>query len=140
MMVVHPGEDGKAFNELKEFISAVRFDRLGVFQYSEEEGTWSARHYQDVIPQKINAERMEVLMGIQERISLENNMKRVGSSFKTIIDRKEGKYYIGRTESDSPEVDNEVIIESVQTLKTGEFYTIMIQEANAFDLFGIVAE
>jgi ribosomal protein S12 methylthiotransferase len=140
LMVGHPGEDGKAFNELKEFISRVRFDRLGVFPYSEEEGTWSARQYPDAVPQKSKEERLGALMEIQERISLENNRKRVGSTFKTIIDRKEGEYYIGRTESDSPEVDNEVIIESAQTLKTGEFYTIKIYEANAFDLFGKVAE
>ena len=140
LMVGHPGEDGKAFNELKEFISRVRFDRLGIFPYSEEEGTWSARQYPDTVPQKSKEERMGALMEIQERISLENNRKRVGSTFKTIIDRKEGEYYIGRTESDSPEVDNEVIIESLQTLKTGEFYTIKIHEANAFDLFGKVAE
>lgn len=140
LMVGHPGEDGKAFNELKEFISSVRFDRLGVFQYSEEEGTWSARQYRDTVPQKSKKERMDVLMELQEGISLENNRKRVGGSYKTLIDRKEGEYYIGRTESDSPEVDNEVIIKAGQTLKTGEFYTIKIHEANAFDLFGTVAE
>jgi ribosomal protein S12 methylthiotransferase len=140
LMVGHPGEDGKAFNELTEFISGVRFDRLGIFQYSEEEDTWSARQYPDTIPQEIKEERMGTLMEIQERISLENNRKKVGNSFKTIIDRKEGKYYTGRTESDSPEVDNEVIIESVKTLKTGEFYTIRIHEAEAFDIFGKVAE
>jgi ribosomal protein S12 methylthiotransferase len=140
MMVGHPGEDAKAFNELMEFISLVRFDRLGVFQYSEEEDTWSAQQYPDAIPPEIKEERMAMLMEVQERISLENNRKRVGNSFKTIIDRKEGEYYIGRTESDSPEVDNEVIIESVKKLKTGEFYTVRMHEADAFDLFGRVAE
>jgi ribosomal protein S12 methylthiotransferase len=140
MMVGHPGEDLKAFNELKEFISTVRFDRLGVFQYSEEEGTWSARQYRDTIPQKSKEERMGALMEIQEKISLENNRKRVGSTFRTIIDREEGEFYIGRTENDSPEVDNEVIIESGKPLKTGEFYAIKIHETNAFDLFGTVVE
>jgi ribosomal protein S12 methylthiotransferase len=140
MMVGHPGEDAKAFNELMEFISLVRFDRLGVFQYSEEEDTWSAQQYPDAIPPEIKEERMGMLMEVQERISLENNRKRVGNSFKTIIDRKEGEHYIGRTESDSPEVDNEVIIESVKKLKTGEFYTVRMHEADAFDLFGRVTE
>jgi ribosomal protein S12 methylthiotransferase len=136
MMVGHPGEDGKAFTELMKFVSRIRFDRLGVFAYSEEEDTWSARQYPDAIPQKIKEERMGALMELQERISLENNRKRVGDSIKTIIDRKEGEYYIGRTEIDSPEVDNEVIIESEQRLKTGEFCTVRINEAGAFDLFG----
>jgi ribosomal protein S12 methylthiotransferase len=140
MMVGHPGEDLKAFNELIEFISAARFDRLGVFQYSEEEDTWSARQYLDAIPQKIKKERMETLMEIQEGISLENNRKRVGNSFKTIIDRKEGEFYIGRTESDSPEVDNEVIVESVRPLTPGEFYTVRLHETDAFDSFGKIAE
>lgn len=140
MMVGHPGEDGKAFNELIEFISRVRFDRLGVFQYSEEEDTWSARHHPDVIPAEIKEERMGALMELQEKISMENNLKRVGNTIKTIIDRKEGDYYIGRTESDSPEVDNEVIIGSQKALKTGEFYTVRIHEATAFDLLGNVTE
>jgi len=140
MMVGHPGEDRKAFHELMEFVSIARFDRLGVFQYSEEEDTWSASQYPDTIPQKIKEERMGLLMEIQEKISLENNRKRVGYSFKTIIDRKEGEFYIGRTESDSPEVDNEVIIESEKNLKTGEFYTVRMHEADAFDLFGKVTE
>jgi ribosomal protein S12 methylthiotransferase len=138
MMVGHPGEDEKAFNELMEFISRVRFERMGVFQYSEEEDTWSARHHADVIPPEVKEERMGALMKVQEKISLENNRKRVGNTVKTIIDRKEGEQYIGRTESDSPEVDDEVIIGSERSLTPGEFYNVRIYEATAFDLLGSV--
>jgi ribosomal protein S12 methylthiotransferase len=123
-----------------EFISRVRFDRLGVFSYSEEEETWSALQYPDTISQEIKEERMGALMEVQEKISLENNLKRVGHTLKILIDRKEGENYIGRTEYDSPVVDNEVILGSEQPLKTGDFYNARIYDADSFDLFGNTIE
>ena len=136
LLVGHPGEDEKAYDELLEFVNRVRFDRLGVFAYSEEEGTYAARHYPDIIPREVKEERVAGIMQIQEKISLEKNLERVGKSYKTLVDRKEGEHYIGRTESDSPEVDNEVIIHSGHTLKTGDFYDVAIADAAAYDLIG----
>ncbi|MBN1414069.1 MAG: 30S ribosomal protein S12 methylthiotransferase RimO [Bacteroidales bacterium] len=136
LMVGYPGEDEKDFQQLLEFISRVKFDRLGVFEYSEEEGTFSAHHYRDIIPQEVKDERMATVMKIQEGISHEKNQNKVGKSYKTIIDRREGENLIGRTEGDSPEVDNEVIIKGEQVLKTGEFYNISIYETDTYDLFG----
>ncbi len=138
LMVGHPGEDEKAFDELLAFIEKVKFERLGVFAYSEEEGTYSARHYTDRISRETKEKRVAGVMRLQERISLEFNRNRVGHSLKTIVDRKEGDFYIGRTESDSPEVDNEVIIRSVHGLKTGKFYDVTITGADAYDLTGKV--
>ena len=138
LMVGHPGEDEKAYEELLDFIDRVRFERLGIFAYSEEEGTYSARRYADNISQEVKEKRVAEVMKRQEKISLEKNQHKVGHSFKTIIDRREGKNYIGRTESDSPEVDNEVIIRSDHALKTGEFYNITITDADSYDLTGRV--
>jgi len=138
LLTGHPGEDVKAYDELLEFVNRVRFDRLGVFAYSEEEGTYAARHYPDIIPLEVKEERVAGIMQIQEKISLEKNQERVGKSYKTLVDRKEAKHYIGRTQSDSPEVDNEVIIHSGHTLKTGEFYDVVIADAAVYDLIGRV--
>ena len=135
MLVGHPGEDDKAFNELMEFIAREKFDRLGVFTYSEEEDTFSARNYKDEIPEEVKEMRKEKIMDLQAGISLEINQNKIGKVFKTIVDRKEGDYYIGRTEFDSPEVDNEVIIRSEQ-FKTGNFYNVKITAAEEFDLIG----
>jgi len=131
-----PGETVEDFNALKDFIQDVKFDRLGVFAYSHEEDT-PAYKLEDNISDEVKTERMEELLSIQESISLENNQKRVGNSYKVIIDALEGEFYIGRTEFDSPEVDNEVLIAAADNkLKIGEFYDIEIFDATEFDLYG----
>lgn len=135
MIVGYPGESQADFEELKSFIKEARFERLGVFTYSHEEDT-SAYKLDDNIPDQIKEERAAELMEIQENISFELNQKRIGEIYKTIIDRKEGEYWVGRSEFDSPEVDNEILIPSTLKLKVGEFYTIKISGAEAFDLFG----
>ena len=108
LMVGHPGETEEDFEELKEFVRKVRFDRMGAFTYSEEEGTYAAANYEDSIPQELKQARLDELMAIQQGISTELSASKVGQKMKVIIDRIEGEYYIGRTEFDSPEVDPEV--------------------------------
>ncbi|MGQ9621215.1 MAG: MiaB/RimO family radical SAM methylthiotransferase, partial [Bacteroidales bacterium] len=137
IIVGHPGESKKDFEELKDFISGFQFDRLGVFKYSHEEGTYSYKNYSDSIPQKEKEARASELMEIQQDISLKLNTLKINKVFKTIIDRREGGYYTGRTEFDSPEVDNEVLIENRFNLKPGLFYNIRIIDAREFDLFGV---
>jgi ribosomal protein S12 methylthiotransferase len=139
LMVGHPGEDLNAYNELLEFIQKVRFDRLGVFTYSEEEDTYGAKNFADTIPEDEKERRAAELMDVQREISLQLNAEKIGKKFKTIIDRREGEFYIGRTESDSPEVDNEVLIKSESPLETGNFYTVEITGAEEFDLMGKIA-
>ncbi|MCK4852693.1 MAG: 30S ribosomal protein S12 methylthiotransferase RimO [Bacteroidales bacterium] len=136
LLTGHPGEGEKEFSELKDFIQEVHFERLGVFSYSEEEGTWGATNLQDDIPEAVKQERLEELMQIQQSISLEINEKRVGDTKKVLIDRKEGDYFIGRTEFDSPEVDNEVLIETKNALAAGDFVDVTFTRADAFDLYG----
>lgn len=138
LMVGHPGETEADFEELKAFIRQVRFDRMGAFAYSEEEGTYSAQHYKDDIPQAVKQARLDELMDIQENISTELNAAKIGQSLKTIIDRREGNYYVGRTEFDSPEVDPEVLITppAGTTLRTGDFYEVTITDAESYDLYG----
>lgn len=139
LMVGHPGETEEDFEELKAFVKAAKFDRMGAFAYSEEEGTYSANHYEDNIPQETKEQRLNELMAIQEEISAELGREKVGKTFRVIIDRLEGDYYIGRTEFDSPEVDPEVLIESgKQPLEIGEFYQVFITNSDDFDLFGEV--
>lgn len=139
VIVGFPGETKQEFDELIDFIKEFKFDRLGGFLYSPEEGT-TAYQLKDNIPAKIKIERMEHLMEIQQSISLELNNARVGKTFRTIIDRKESEFYIGRTESDSPEVDNEVIIiPPIFELHIGNFYQVKITKAEHFDLFGEIA-
>jgi ribosomal protein S12 methylthiotransferase len=139
LLVGHPGETDEDFNELLEFVKFAKFERLGVFTYSEEENTWSAMHYKDEIPFSIKQARMDELMEVQQKISHQLNKNKIGKSFKVLMDRKEGMYYIGRTEYDSPEVDNEVIINAAnQKLKTGSFYTVKIIKSDDFDLYGEV--
>lgn len=138
LMVGHPGEGESDFEELKEFVRQIRFERMGAFAYSEEEGTFSAEHYSDDIPEDVKQRRLDELMAIQEEIAAEINASKIGEEMKVIIDREEGDYYIGRTEFDSPEVDPEVLIGKEKPLITGEFYTVRITDAQAFDLFGEV--
>jgi ribosomal protein S12 methylthiotransferase len=111
---------------------------LGIFTYSHEEGTYAAKQYEDNIAAKIKKQRADIIMSRQQPISLEINQRRIGQEYKTIIDRIENDYYIGRTEFDSPEVDNEVIVKSDKPLRPGEYYQVKIIEAKEFDLSGIV--
>ncbi len=142
LMVGYPGETEQDFEELLEFVREVRFDRMGAFAYSEEEGTYSAKHYSDDIPEEIKQSRLDKLMALQQRISAELNQEKIGRTFKVIIDRKEGEYYIGRTEYDSPEVDPEVLIkvEEGHRLKTGTFHLVQIYEADEFDLYATIVK
>ena len=137
MMVGHPGETEEAFEALLDFVREMRFERLGAFAYSEEDGTWSARHYKDDIPEDVKQARLSKLMRIQQRISSEIQEEKVGKVMRVIIDRREGDYWIGRTEFDSPDVDPEVLI-SVSTapeVKIGNFYEVNIISADDFDLY-----
>jgi len=137
LIVGYPGETEEEFEELLDFISEAKFDRLGVFTYSEEEDT-SAFKLEDNVPEDIKQERLNRVMELQQGISLELNNERVGRVFKTIIDRKEGEYFVGRTQFDSPEVDNEVLVSSETHLSIGEFYNVTIERADFFDLYGTV--
>lgn len=138
LMVGHPGEGESDFEELKEFVRKARFERMGAFAYSEEEGTFSAEHYSDNIPEEVKQRRLDELMAVQEEIAAEINVSKVGQEMKVIIDREEKEYYIGRTEFDSPEVDPEVLIGKEKPLIIGNFYTVRITDAQTFDLFGEV--
>ena len=132
----HPGETEQDFLELKDFISEFRFDRLGVFAYSHEEDTFSYMEYKDEIPDEVKESRVAELMEIQQNISAELNESLVGKVFKVIIDRKEGEFFVGRTEFDSPEVDQEVLIAEEFNLRPGNFYNIQITKSGEFDLYG----
>ena len=132
----HPGETEKDFLELKDFISEFRFERLGVFAYSHEEDTYSYKEYKDEIPEDVKESRVAELMSVQQNISAELNESSVGKVFNVIIDRKEGKFFVGRTEFDSPEVDQEVLISDMHNLKPGNFYNILITQSTEFDLYG----
>lgn len=137
LMVGHPGETEEDFEELKEFVRKARFDRMGAFAYSEEEGTYAAANYEDSIPQEVKQKRLDELMAVQQEISTELSASKVGQEMKVIIDRIEGEYYIGRTEFDSPEVDPEVLIKSEGlNLMIGNFYQVQIIDSDEFDLFG----
>lgn len=137
LIVGYPGETDAEFEELKEFVRKVRFDRMGAFAYSEEEGTYAAKHFKDNIPQDVKQSRLNEIMAIQQEISSELGAAKIGSQIKVIIDRIEGDYYIGRSEFDSPEVDPEVLVErSENELKIGNFYQVEITGADDYDLFG----
>ena len=137
LMVGFPGETEEDFEELKEFVQKARFDRMGAFAYSEEEGTYAAQTYEDSIPQEVKQARLDELMALQQEISAELSNAKVGQELKVIIDRKEGDYYIGRTQFDSPEVDPEVLIKADgKRLFSGRFYRVRITNADDFDLFG----
>lgn len=135
MIIGHPGETEEDFNELTSFVEKSRFDRLGVFPYSHEENTHSFS-MEDDVPAETKQMRTDTIMELQQGISLELNQERIGNSYKVLIDRKEGGEYIGRTEFDSPEVDNEVIIPSKEYLRIGEFVSVRITDASEFDLTG----
>ena len=136
LLVGYPTESEADFKELVEFVRETKFDRLGVFAYSEEEGTYSATRLSDDVPEQTKQERVDAIMRLQERISLENNAKRIGQKMRVIIDRKEGDFYIGRSEYDSPEVDQEIIVESFgKRLYRGRFYNVAITDAEDYDLY-----
>ncbi len=135
-MVGFPGETDEDFNELMQFVKEQRFERMGAFAYSEEEGTYSATHYEDDVPPEMKQQRLDTLMALQQDISEEIEAQKVGSVMTAIIDRKEGDYYIGRTEYCSPEVDPEVLIPaSERRLRVGQFYQVRITGSDEFDLF-----
>lgn len=137
LMVGHPGETETDFQELMEFVRWAKFERMGAFAYSEEEGTYSAQTYKDEIPQEVKEQRLNQLMALQQEISAGVTASKVGRVFRVMIDRIEGDYYIGRTEFDSPEVDPEVLIPlEVASLKIGCLYNVIINEADDFDLYG----
>ena len=137
LMTGHPGEGAREFDELKRFVSDVRFDRLGIFTYSAEENTAAAINYEDRISMKVKKARADELMLLQQGISKELNNNKIGSLIKVLIDGREGEYYLGRSESDSPEVDHEILIpDTGQNLTTGIFYRVRITSAEEFDLYG----
>lgn len=139
LMVGFPGETDEDFSELMEFVREARFDRMGAFAYSEEEGTFSAKHYKDDVPEDVKQARLDELMDLQQEISAQVQAEKVGRTMKVIIDRKEGEYYVGRTEYCSPEVDPEVLIPVAEgELKIGEFYQVNIKNSDDFDLYGSV--
>lgn len=139
LIVGYPGETEENFQELKQWVANMRFERLGCFTYSHEENT-HAYNLEDNVPEDIKQDRANQIMEIQSQISWELNQAKIGQTLKVVIDRKEGEYFVGRTEFDSPDVDNEVLIDASKTyLKTGEFTTVTITDAADFDLYGEVA-
>ena len=140
LMVGFPGETQADFEELKDFVKWARFERMGAFAYSEEEGTYSAKHYEDDVPQEVKEQRLDELMALQQDISAEVEAEKVGKIMPVIIDRKEGDYYIGRTEFCSPEVDPEVLIRSDKRLRVGNFYQVRITSSEEFDLYGEIVK
>lgn len=139
LLIGFPGETDDEFNDLCDFIKEVEFDRLGVFQYSHEEDT-SAHEYADNVSPEVKELRASIIMDIQKEISLKKNLERVGTTLRVLFDRKEGDYFIGRSEGDSPEVDNEVLVEAKNDyIRLGDFAKVLITDANEYDLFGQLA-
>lgn len=139
IMVGHPGETLQDFDELKQFVKDIQFDRLGVFIYSEEEDTYSQKHYRDDISMEVKQQRMDEIMMLQQDISDKLNSQFIGKTISVLIDRKEEEFYVGRTEFDSPEIDNEVLIPvNGNKLKTGVFYNVKITKTEEYDLYGDV--
>ena len=137
LMVGFPGETEEDFEFLVDFVKRQRFERMGAFAYSEEDGTYSARHYEDDVPADVKQSRLDALMAVQEEITTEIQEEKVGKVLKVVIDREEGDYYVGRTEYDSPEVDLEVLIavDSCE-MKVGKFYNVKIKSASVYELIG----
>lgn len=136
LIVGHPGETEKEFQKLVDFVQQAEFDRLGVFTYSHEEGTYAGKNYRDSIPKRVKQERQEIIMNLQQDISLKKNNAKIGNTYKVLIDRKENEGYIGRTQYDAYEVDNEVFIPTKKRLTIGNFYNVKINQANPYDLIG----
>ena len=138
LMVGHPGETEHDFEELIRFVKDIRFERMGAFAYSHEEGTYAYQHYKDEIPQEVKQDRLDYLMRVQEGISTDVNASKVGQTFRVIVDREEEDFYVGRTQYDSPEVDPEILISKDTPLSPGSFYQVKVIDAQAFDLYGKV--
>ena len=138
MMVGHPGETEADFADLLNFVKEMRFERLGAFMYSHEEGTYSGKYYKDDVEPEVKIRRMDELMAVQEQIAQEIGEAKIGQTLKVIIDREEPNFYIGRTEYDSPEVDPEALVDKKQTLIQGQFYQVKIKDIQSFDLSGSV--
>ena len=139
MLVGYPGETEQDFEELMEFVKQVRFERLGVFAYSEEEGTYSATELTDDVPEEVKQQRVERLMRLQSDLSRENNLRRVGRTERVIIDSRQGDFYVARSQYDSPEVDQEILIPADgKRLFRGRFYEVKITDATEYDLYGEV--
>lgn len=136
-MVGFPGETEEDFEELKTFVRWARFERMGAFAYSEEEGTFSGEHYEDDVPEDVKQARLDELMAIQQEISSSVNQAKIGQRYKIVVDRREGDYFVGRTEFDSPEVDPEVLVDAADSgeLVVGDFYDVEIVGAEEFDLY-----
>ena len=138
LMVGHPGETEQDFEELIRFVKDIRFERMGAFAYSHEEGTYAYQHYKDEIPQEVKQDRLDYLMRVQEGISADVNASKVGQTFRVIVDREEEDFYVGRTQYDSPEVDPEILISKDTPLSPGSFYQVKVIDSQAFDLYGKV--
>lgn len=136
LMVGFPGETEDDFNQLLAFTRWARFERMGAFAYSEEDGTYAADHYKDDVPQKVKERRLAKLMRVQQSISAEIEAAKIGQTYRVIIDRREGDYWIGRTEYCSPEVDPEVLVPYDERINVGQFYNVRIVQAEEFDLYG----
>ena len=143
LIVGHPGETEEDFQEMKAWVERMRFDRMGCFAYSHEDGTYSYKHYTDDIPEEVKQRRVEELMAVQQEISRQLLAEKCGTIERVIIDRKDGDYYIGRTQYDSPEVDCEVLIspsptlpKEKETIRIGEMYDVRITRTEEFDLYG----
>lgn len=140
LMLGFPGETEEDFTELMDFVRWARFERMGAFTYSEEEGTYSANHYENDVSEEVKTRRLDELMALQQEICAEVEAKKVGKIMRVIIDRKEGDYYVGRTEFCSPEVDPEVLIPANKRLVVGKFYQVKITDSESFDLYGKIDE
>jgi ribosomal protein S12 methylthiotransferase len=138
LMVGFPGETEDDYAQLVDFVKEMRFERMGAFAYSEVEGTYSARHFKDDVDEETKQLRLSKLMRIQQNIAADINQNKIGKVFKTIIDRIEGEYYVGRTEFDSPDVDPEMLIKADRELSIGNFYDVRVTDAMDFDLYGVV--
>ena len=140
LMLGFPGETEEDFTELMDFVRWARFERMGAFTYSEEEGTYSANHYENDVSEEVKTRRLDELMALQQEICAEVEAEKVGKIMRVIIDRKEGDYYVGRTEFCSPEVDPEVLIPANKKLVVGKFYQVKITDSESFDLYGKIDE
>jgi ribosomal protein S12 methylthiotransferase len=135
----HPGETEQDYEETYQFVEKMRFDRLGVFTYSHEDDTHS-HSFEDDVPAEVKQERADEIMALQQEISMELNQTKIGNTYKVLFDRKEGGYFIGRTQFDSPEVDNEVLVPASQFVRLGDFANVKINRAEEFDLYGEVVQ
>ena len=138
LMVGFPGETKEDFDELVDFVKKARFERMGAFTYSEEDGTFAAEQYKDDVPERVKQKRLDELMAVQQEIAEDIAAAKIGKTYNVIIDLQEGDYYIGRTEYSSPEVDPEVLIPATDELEIGRFYNVLITDATEFDLYGKV--